>query len=304
MAFRLKDRSRVPGEIRRIVEEQIDRGIGELDDPGVDAATAVYQVRKRCKKIRAVLRLARDPLEKHHAYAMENAWYRDLARQLSTLRDAGVLIETHDALVEDVKDPDIKQECAAVRERLTARRERFATQTANVDESLQSARQALLDGRVRVGDWSRRIRNFKDLEPGFRLTYRRGRRGMHAAYRSLAPEEFHEWRKRVKYHWYACRLLHGIWPEAMDARNGALRRLSEMLGDEHDLSVYRQVLESEPELGGNSARLGDILAAVDQRRTGVRRRARPLAMRLYAERPGRISSRFAGYWQAWRAESD
>lgn len=304
MAYRLKDRGDVSGEIRRIVEEQIDRGVGEIDDPGVDAATAVHQVRKRCKKIRAVLRLARGPLERDHAYATENAWYRDLARQLSTLRDAGVLIETHDALVEDIKDPDIDKECAAIRERLTARRQRVATQTADLDDSLRTARQTLLDGRGRVADWSRRVRGFKGLEPGFRLTYRRGRRGMHAAYRSLAPEDFHEWRKRVKYHWYACRLLRGVWPGAMEARNDALSRLSVLLGDEHDLSVYRQALESEPELGGKSARLGDVLAAVDQRRTGLRRRARPLAMRLYTEKPGRISSRFAGYWQAWRAESD
>lgn len=302
MTYRLKDCCDVPGEIRRIVEEQIDRGVGEIDDPGLDAATAVHQVRKRCKKIRAVLRLARGPLGKH--YATENAWYRDLARQLSTLRDAEVLIDTHDALVEDIKDPDIKTECAIIREWLTARRERLATQTADLEDSLRTARQTLLDGRGRVAPWSGRVRGFEGLEPGFRLTYRRGRRGMHAAYRSLASGDFHEWRKQVKYHWYACRLLRGVWPEAMDARNSALRRLSEMLGDEHDFSLYRQTLASEPELGGNSARLRNILAAVDQRRTGLHRRARPLAMRLYTEKPGRISSRFAGYWQVWRAESD
>lgn len=304
MAYRLKGHSDVPGEVRRIVEEQIDRAVAEIDDPGIDAATAVHQVRKRCKKVRAVLRLARGPLEKRHAYSTENTWYRDLARRLSTLRDAEVLIETHDALVEAIRDPDIKKECAAIRERLTARRERLAVRMADPDESLRTARRTLLDGDSRVAGWSRAIRGFKGLEPGFRLTYRDGRRGMHVAYRTLAPGDFHEWRKQVKYHWYACRLLRRIWPEAMDARNGALRRLSELLGDEHDLSVYRQTLESEPELGGESARLPDILATVDQRRTGLRRRARPLAMRLYTEKPKRISSRFAGYWQAWRAESD
>lgn len=304
MAYRLKHCNDVPGEIRRIIEEQIDRGIGEIDSPDVDAPTAVHQVRKRCKKIRAVVRLARAPLAKDDTYAAENAWYRDLARRLSAVRDADVLIETHDALVEDVKDPDIRNECAAIRSRLVERRESFAAREADLEDRLRAARRELLEGRGRVGDWAWRVRNFKGLEPGLERSYRRGRRAMKAAYRSLSPEAFHDWRKRAKYHWYACRLLRGIWPAVMDARSGELSRLSDLLGGEHDLSVYRHALESEPDLTGDTARLGDILAAADQRRTRLRREARPLAMRLYTEKAGRLSSRFAGYWQARCTETE
>jgi len=302
MPYRLTSRNDVPGGIQRIVQEQIDRAIGEIDDTGIERPTAVHQVRKRCKKMRAVLRMARGPLGKDDTYARENAWYRDLARDLSSLRDADVLIETHDALVDDIKDPDIKKQCGLIREHLSDRRERLAAGEADLDRRLQAARQKLLEGRGRVEDWAWRVRNFKGLEPGLRLTYRRGRRAMHAAYQSLTPEDFHEWRKRVKYHWYACRLLREIWPAAMDARRHELSRLSDLLGDEHDLSVYRQTLESEPALSAGVSRLADILAAADQRRTGLRRRARPLAMRLYTEKPARFSDRMAGYWQAWRAE--
>ncbi len=304
MAYRLKRCTGVSGEVQRIVAEQIDRGASEIDSPDIDAPTALHQVRKRCKKIRAVLRLVRGPLDKDRTYAAENAWYRDLARELATLRDADVLIETHDALVEAIKDPDIYRQCAVIRERLLERREQLARHVTDSDERLRTARGALLEGRDRVPDWASRVRGFKALEPGFRRTYRRGRRAMDAAYRSMAPEDFHEWRKHVKYHWYACRLLRGIWPAVMDARCDELRALSEVLGDEHDLSVYRRTLETEPGLVDGVAGIRDILATVDQRRTRRRRQARPLAMRLYTEKPGRISKRFAGYWQAWRLEDD
>jgi len=155
-----------------------------------------------------------------------------------------------------------------------------------------------------VADWSGRLRGFKSLEPGLRRSYRRGRRAMTAAYRSLAAEDFHEWRKRVKYHWYACRLLRELWPAAMDARRRELKRLSELLGDEHDLSVYRRLLESEAGAVIEGPGLDEVLAAVDQRRTGLRRKARPLGLRLYAEKPAALSARFAAYWQAWRAGSE
>jgi len=47
-------------------------------------------------------------------------------RAARLLGDAEVLVETHDALVEAVKDPDIRKACDAVRERLVARRASLA----------------------------------------------------------------------------------------------------------------------------------------------------------------------------------
>lgn len=90
--------------------------------------------------------------------------------------------------------------------------------------------------------------------------YTRDRHSLPAA----GPEDFHEWRKRAKYHWYARRLLREVWPATMDARRGEVRRLSGLLGAEHDPSVYRQTLESEPEPGVTATRLPEIPAAADK----------------------------------------
>ena len=299
MPYRLKDSNAVAEEIERIVTEQIDRTVDEIDDDTLDPHVAVHQVRKRCKKIRAVLRLARGPLGKDDTYAVENARYRDIARELSTLRDAEALIATHDALAADLRNPDVLIECAAVRGRLTTRRRALAEEAGSLPDKLQAARGKLLEGRERVPEWSWRVRNFQGLEPGLRRTYRRGRRAMDAAYRSLSDEDFHDWRKRVKYHWYACRLLRDIWPETMDARRREAGELAELLGDDHDLGVYRTTLETKTGWFGKTTRRDDILATVDERRAGLRREASTLGRRLYAEQPKQLSARFAAYWEAW-----
>ncbi|MGA8262661.1 MAG: CHAD domain-containing protein, partial [Arenicellales bacterium] len=122
MAYRLKHSKAVAAEIERVVVEQIDRATAGIDNAGVDPDTTIHQVRKRCKKIRAVLRLARGSLDKDGVYEVENAFFRDLAAELSDLRDAVVLIETHDELAGDIENPDVLIECAAVRGRLTTRR--------------------------------------------------------------------------------------------------------------------------------------------------------------------------------------
>lgn len=122
MAYRLKHSEAVSDEIERVVKEEINRSVAEIDDPGLAVDIGVHQVRKRCKKIRAVLRLAREPLDRDGAFDRENTFFRDLAAGLADLRDAEMLIQTHDALVTDIANPDLLIECAAVRGQLVARR--------------------------------------------------------------------------------------------------------------------------------------------------------------------------------------
>jgi len=301
MAYRFRQAGRVPVEIQRIVEEQIDKAVAEIDGPDIKPAEAVHQVRKRCKKIRAVLRLARGPLGRSGVYASENACVRDIARDLSMLRDSEVLIETHDAVARSVTNPDLLIECAAVRGRLTTRRRALAEAQGSLDRALKAARRDLLESRERVAEWAGRVRRFRDLVPGLKKTYRRGRRAMKKAYRSGSDEAFHEWRKRAKYHWYACRLLRPSWPAAMDVRIRALSRLCDLLGDAHDLSVYRAVLETNPHWFGHKARLEEMLAVIHQRRDMLRSQARLPGARLFAEKPAALVERLGRYWQAREA---
>ena len=44
------------------------------------------------------------------------------------------------------------------------------------------------------------------------------------------PEIFHDWRKRVKDHWYHSRLLQGFWPAGIRPHRKAVKELSELLG--------------------------------------------------------------------------
>jgi CHAD domain-containing protein len=77
--------------VRRIAVEQISAMLGEIDDASLGRDETVHQLRKRCKKLRGLVRLVRPGFEDDRS---ENATFRDAARGLSALRDADVLIET------------------------------------------------------------------------------------------------------------------------------------------------------------------------------------------------------------------
>jgi hypothetical protein len=80
------------------------------------------------------------------------------------------------------------------------------------------------------------------------------------------------------------------------------KRLSDLLGDDHDLAVLRNVLTDETDRFGSVRNLQTTLALLDQRRKELQAWAHPLGERIYADKPGRFSRRLGRYWQAWYAE--
>lgn len=282
--------------IPRIVREQIDRALAEVDE--LDRAEAIHQVRKRCKKIRGVLRMVRKPLEKDDLYGLENAWYRDAARRISGIRDADAMIESFDKLTER------HGECAAsgpVREGLVARRNRAAAAEGDSAGKLVGVAAALREGALRVGSW-RIGEDFETIAPGLGKVYARGRAAMEEAYDGPSSARFHEWRKRVKYHWYHCRILEGLWKPVMSGRVSALSDLSDLLGDDHDLAVLSETIGSAPEDFSDGGGLAVVLGMAERRRLELQAEARAIGEKVYAEKPKAFTRRFRDYWDAWCRE--
>lgn len=298
MPYRIRAGHSVGRELARAATEQIDRALAEIDDAGLDLESTVHQVRKRCKKVRAILRLAREPLEEGGVYSQENARFRDAARRLSAARDATVMIETYDALLDHFDDEVDRTVFAPVRRALTLSKQAVHREDVRADEELGAFAEAMTEGRKAVDGWAARIDGFESLEGGLKQTYARGRKAMRRAYDEPSGESFHEWRKRVKYHWYHCRLLNDVWPAVLHARRQEANRLSSLLGDEHDLSVFRARLAGD-EYDAASASTRDALIALgDRRREQLRQAAAPLGRRLYAEKPKRFKKVMRCYWEA------
>jgi len=99
MAFVLAPTRPIPEAVSKAAEKQLRKIVegltGETDLGPDDAA---HDARKRTKKLRALLRLARPELG-DKVYRRENAGLRDAARRLSPVRDAWVLIEALDDVV-------------------------------------------------------------------------------------------------------------------------------------------------------------------------------------------------------------
>jgi CHAD domain-containing protein len=251
MAYRLS-LDDLAASVRRVAGDQLGTAADGLEDPG-DPVEAVHDARKRLKKSRALLRLAR-PAMRADAFRAYNRELRDQGRALSGARDADVMVETVDALA-------AHNTRRVKRAHFMAVRGRFVTGT---DGALPEHRvPQLADG---VDRWPLGGISSDTLVEAIETTYRRGRK---AAAKPATTENLHEWRKRVKDLWYQARLL-GNKRLAKDAK-----ALSKPLGDDHDLAVLSAELPP-----------GDPLQPlIADRRAELQTQARKLGERLYEDSP-------------------
>ena len=283
-----------PGEhvgdsVRRLAHDRLQPAVEALKrSPGGDLDEVVYDVRKRCRKVRALLRLVRADVG-DELYKRENDALRAAARVLSPVRDAAVLVEVHDGVV---AAGGISP--GGFRDFLVERHEHLKGDLLAGDElPLVCERLAAVLERTEV--WPITSSEWGGLGAGVERGYRRGRKAMAAAYADPGTERFHEWRKRVKYLRHQMEYLEGLWPEVIGAGVESAQALSRILGEAHDLAVLRDALA---DAGVDTEREAPLLELIDSRRQLLRARARPIGQRVYAEKPSEFVARLGCYWEA------
>ncbi|MBK5969132.1 MULTISPECIES: CHAD domain-containing protein [Thiorhodovibrio] len=287
-------------ELRRIALERVDHALGQIDTAGVSDPERVHEIRKDCKKLRGLLRLVRPAVPE--LYKQENAAFRDVAAELSRLRDAEAAIETFDALIAHFRANLAPESLLPIRRALESHHERLAANIQPLGDQLQATGAVLAEARERVLAWSLPGVSDEDagwplIGPGLAKTYKRGRRAMAKADAEPSVETFHDWRKRAKYLRYHIRLLRPAWPKLLKATHREVKRLGDWLGDAHDIAVLEQTLADAEDLSPSGDNEKTLLALAAQRRAQLRQQAHALGVRLYAEKPKHLERRMRSYWQ-------
>ena len=294
MNYTLQPDELVSDGIKRIVDGKIERAIGHIESDS-DRHETIHEVRKRCKEIRAAVRLVRPVLP---TYKRENVHYRDAARRLSAIRDAHAAIETFDDHLEPaVKARGVLDDATLsdVRATLLGRRDTLAAEQ-DLDRRLSEVHADLIEGRQRVSDLPIATEGYDAVAGGLRKSYKRARNRMQEAYEEPEFERFHEWRKRIKYHRYHSRLLRRVWVGPMKRRRAELKELSDIIGHENDLAEFDMVMNNE-ELFAPETR-GTLDEVITAKRSKFHRQGRPLGERLFAEPPDQLVARIGTYWEA------
>ena len=276
--------SAVEETFRAVALSQIDEALQALASPGSERRTVVHEARRRCKKLRGLLRLVRPAFPD---FEMENAAIRDAAALLSHLRDAEVLHETIGKLAESSGSEAVSRIV-----------ETFKSEPLPEPppEKLTEFRLRLLAVRERAVEWTLRKDRPSVLLSGLRATYKQDRDRMGKALASGDPTDFHDWRKAQKAHGFHVDLLRRVAPDVLEADLKTIDKLSDLLGVHHDLAVLRHTIDAEPLRFGSDEDRAALREVIDARRREIEERATSLGRQLLAERPQALAERFARYW--------
>ncbi len=300
MAYKLALGEPAAEAMRRIAIEQIEASLHEIELSTNTPTVAVHRFRRRCKKIRAVIRLFRGELEPDGTFHRENGALREIAHSLAHIRDADVMMNTYDRLMELYSAEIHRPGFAPFRKALTMERRQLEDAfEASLPRLVENARLEMVRIRQRAETWSFEAEGFAAIEKGLRKTYGRAWRRRRDAMANPTADTLHEWRKRVKYHRNHLRLISEIWPQMLVPRSEEAEVLAELLGDDHDLAILRDKLIRDHVRFGNLGSRRAFIALIDRRRDEMFADIATRGARLFAEKPDQFIRSVRKWWKIW-----
>lgn len=303
MSYRFERDEDVGEAVRRIAAQQVGTARKVLQDPGeVGIEEAVHDCRKRCKKLRGLVRLVRPALGDE--YQRANVAFRDAASELAPFRDAHALLGTFDDLLVASTGRTDAGALGPVRDGLAGAAGRASHQAGEDSDRIGRALELLSGAEARIGSWPLDDTPWEAVAGGLAKTYGRGRSALADVRREPTPERFHEWRKRAKYTWYHTRLLRPAAPSVLGPAAEAFSTLADTLGDAHDLVVLTATLRGDPDRYGGADVVDATCIVADGLRVQLERRAVSSGLRLYVEPADAFAARLGAYWRVWQEVGD
>lgn len=296
MSYRIKRRETPSEAVARIASEETGAALADLADPNArGVAEAVHDCRKRCRKMRGLLRLA--PPAKRKRTRQLDRTYRDAARALAGYRDAHATLATLDRLI--AVSLDLPEGLGPVRRELLMRSETASDAVERGAEPIERARDLLTGASALVDGWTADGDGWRALGPGLGATYAAGVTALDDLIAAPGPGPGHELRKQAKYTWYHLRLVQRSAPSILVPLTTGFEDLVECLGDANDLAVLASLIDEEPEAFGETDGVDATRRFLDDHRGALLEAAIGRARRLYVEEPAAFVRRLGRYWKVW-----
>ena len=123
---------------------------------------------------------------------------------------------------------------------------------------------------------------------------------MKRAFSGGGDDCFHRLRIRLKNLGYELQFLMPVWSKRLRSMVAQLKKVEELIGNDHDLTVLKAALQGTPEDFGGRPVVKRVLRQLKKRSQKLRRACRPLAKKVLNERPHRFLRKLHRHWTQWR----
>jgi len=292
MLYKLDKEKSLIKNINSIAYEEIDGCLNSLENLNIHEA--IHDIRKRLKKLRALSRLVRDELGDKN-YKTINTYFRDLGREISDLRDLTAHLETIDLLKERYGKHIYVNFFKAFANQIEKERDELEENLRSQNFFSKHLVEKLKKAKEELTSWPVESDKIDIILPSIERVYKRGNKALKNAYKIPEKENFHEWRKRVKYLWYQTLLLQDMWPNFFNTLEAEIHQLADFLGDDHDLMELNEKIISEDFVLPDVSQQELMTAIINEYSNHLRMKARTKGELIYAEAPEDFRKRIGKY---------
>lgn len=222
---------------------QLRQALSELAATTSPDDVGIHRVRRRSKRIRALLRMLRVAAPRKSRRA---SWLvRDASAILSPFRDAQIVPAAAEKAVSILRAQGTQIDSALLEwlTRLDAGSNSSPGQLSNALSQSATQLTAARDVVAKI-----KIKSKSDLSPeALSKMYSHGRSAVTQVIEDGRAESFHELRKCVKAYYYQSRFLKRDLPKRLRSHIERAKRLGDTLGQMQDLAVLQKQLDNLPE---------------------------------------------------------
>ena len=255
-------------------------------------SVAAHAVRKEIQKLRAILRLVRGQISPD-LYRLTVKPLRQAAKLLAAPRDAQVMLVTFRKLAGPAADRKFPQIDRALHKYRRQELCRFRD-----DDGVAAAKMILKKVNRRVALLEFAGEGWPALAPGLRQSYAGAQQDYEAVRIKSSTKNLHAWRKKAKIFRDQLRLLAPKPQLAADPLLSGLMQITDLLGDDHDLSVLAEFIADQS--GGQGTPQTQLRKLIALRQNGLRAAAVQLGARLFAEKPAAVCAQLERQWHHWQ----
>ncbi|WP_026934801.1 CHAD domain-containing protein [Christiangramia echinicola] len=292
MSYQLDKDLDLNKNISNIVAEELQGCLTALDT--LDIHEAIHDIRKRLKKIRALARIVRDELG-DEKYNEINIFFRDLGREISDFRDLTAHLETIALLNERYGKHIYVNFLSTIHKQIEKERDTMEKELRESKFFSEHLVDKLKQAQKKLLTWPVHNNDIQIILPSIKRVYKRGKKALKKSYKNPTKENFHEWRKRVKYLWYQTLLLQDTWPQFFETLELELHELADFLGNDHDLMVFQLKVNSGDIDIKDPQQLELMNAIINQYSKKLRDNAKTKGELIYAESPADFTKRIGSY---------
>jgi CHAD domain-containing protein len=285
-------------EILNISYLIIDEAVNEINEGKLNVDSIVYNLRKRVKNLRALLKLLRKDFGEEFL-KKNNFVLRDLNRRSAAIRNYSALIKVCEILKSEQIDLECSQALDLLQDRIQSDFNNIKIKTDY--SSLFSYYKAQLEKyKSRLSHREINSNRFSKVKYGLSKIYSEGHKYLLLSIENQSAETLHDLRKSAKDLFYSLRSLIPLWESVLSGYTKEIKLLSDMLGELHDqyeLKLYTQSLIDNP------FDFSSVILFIESQSESLLNQCITLGKKIYAETEDQFIERIKKYYVVYRRDN-